>query len=88
MEPTSYGRALLDCGTAVFDELRQGIKSIDFLANPTEGELRIAGNLPGFTGVIPATIDRFRRKYPQVPNRSQDHERGPTAAPGPPRADR
>jgi DNA-binding transcriptional LysR family regulator len=66
VEPTSYGRALLDCGTAVFDDLRQGIKSIDFLANPTEGELRIAGNLPGFTGVIPATIDRFRRKYPRV----------------------
>src|SRR5215208_7918432 len=26
IEPTIYGRALLRCGTAVFDELRQGVK--------------------------------------------------------------
>src|SRR4051812_43502432 len=34
VEPTEYGRALLDCGVAVFDELRQGVKNIEFLANP------------------------------------------------------
>jgi len=66
VEPTSYGRALLDCGTAVFDDLRQGVKNIAFLADPTEGELRIGGSLPGFGGVIPATINRFRRRYPRI----------------------
>ena len=71
VEPTSYGRALLDCGTAVFDDLRQGIRNIEFLADPTEGELKIAGNLPGFVGVIPATIDRFRRRVPS--NSDQSH---------------
>src|SRR5215510_7279010 len=30
--PTEYGRALLDCGTAVFDDLRQGVKTIELLA--------------------------------------------------------
>src|SRR5262245_13629013 len=25
VEPTSYGRALIDCGVAVFDDLRQGL---------------------------------------------------------------
>jgi DNA-binding transcriptional LysR family regulator len=64
--PTDYGRALLDCGTAVFDDLRQGIKNIEFLSDPAEGELTVAGNLPGFAGLIPAAIERFRRKYPRI----------------------
>ena len=41
VEPTEYGRALLDCGVAVFDDLRQGVKNIEFLADPTAGEVRI-----------------------------------------------
>src|SRR5712671_1748431 len=45
VEPTEYGRALLDCGAAVFDDLRQGVKSIEFLADPTAGEVRI-GSIP------------------------------------------
>src|ERR1700676_4342562 len=38
VEPTAYGRALLDCGVAVFDDLRQGVKNIEFLADPAAGE--------------------------------------------------
>src|SRR5882724_5423138 len=45
IEPTEYGRALLDCGVAVFDDLRQGIKNIEFLANPTAGEVRIGSTV-------------------------------------------
>src|SRR6266446_6689417 len=66
VEPTIYGRALLDCGTAVFDDLRQGVKNIAFLVDPTEGELRVGGDFPGSAGVIPAAISRFRRKYPRI----------------------
>src|SRR5258705_13214081 len=32
IKPTEYGRALLKCGVAVFDDLRQGVKSIEVLA--------------------------------------------------------
>ena len=32
VEPTIYGRAILKRGRAAFDELRQGIKDIDFLS--------------------------------------------------------
>src|SRR4051794_34213741 len=39
VEPTMCGRALLTCGTIVFDELRQGIRNIEFLTDPTAGEL-------------------------------------------------
>src|ERR1700692_2457939 len=42
IEPTPYGLALVKRGVAVFDELRHGIKDIDFLADPTAGELRLA----------------------------------------------
>src|SRR4029450_5404240 len=38
IEPTEYGRALLDGGVAVFDELRQTVRNIEFLADPTAGE--------------------------------------------------
>src|ERR1700716_1387596 len=41
VEPTIYGRALLKRGRAAFDELRQGIKDIDFLSDPKVGELKI-----------------------------------------------
>src|SRR4051794_28255672 len=38
IEPTRYGRALLDSGAVVFDELRQGVKKIEFLTDPAVGE--------------------------------------------------
>src|SRR5262245_17084426 len=41
VEPTMYGRALLKRGLAAFDELKQGIRDIQFLADPTVGELQI-----------------------------------------------
>ena len=52
IEPTQYGKAFIKRGLAVFDELRQGVKDIEFLTDPTSGELRIgcseyAGAGPG-----------------------------------------
>src|SRR4051812_32191167 len=41
VEPTIYARALLVRGRAAFDELRQGIRDIEFLADPSSGELTI-----------------------------------------------
>ena len=35
VEPTIYGRALLDHGLIALDELRQAMKRIEFLANPS-----------------------------------------------------
>jgi DNA-binding transcriptional LysR family regulator len=64
--PTIYGQALLKCGSAVFDELRQGIRSIEFLADPTVGEVRI-GSAEGMTAaILPPIIQRFSRLYPRV----------------------
>src|SRR6267142_3083756 len=66
VEPTLYASALLKRGLVVFDELRQGIKEIEFLADPTAGEVRI-GSIESLTaGFIPEVIDQFLRKYPRV----------------------
>jgi DNA-binding transcriptional LysR family regulator len=64
IELTIYGNALLGCSLAVFDELRQGITKIEFLINPTAGEIRIGGNEPQIDGLLPAVIDQLHRKYP------------------------
>ena len=40
-EPTLYGRAFLKRGMAAFDELKQGIRDIEFLSDPAAGEVRI-----------------------------------------------
>src|SRR5271169_3206529 len=41
VEPTQYGRALMKHGVAIFDEMRQGIRAIEFLTDPAAGELRL-----------------------------------------------
>src|SRR5215470_2527213 len=66
VEPTECGRALLDCGTAVFDDLRQGVKNIEFLADPATGEARVGGNAFLTVNFAPAVIDRLSRRYPRM----------------------
>ena len=38
VEPTMYGRALIKCGTVVFDELKQGIRTIEVLGRSRQRE--------------------------------------------------
>ena len=66
VEPTPYGRALLDCGAAVFDDLRRGVKDLEFLANPTAGEVRIGCNPFLAAGFVSAVVDRLSRRYPRM----------------------
>src|SRR3954470_7836100 len=66
VEPTMYGEALLYRSRAAFDELRQGIRDIEFLADPTAGELRIACPETLTAGFLPAVIDKLAKKYPRI----------------------
>jgi DNA-binding transcriptional LysR family regulator len=66
VEPTEYGRALLDCGVAVFDDLRRGVKNIEFLADPTAGEVRIGSSAFLAESFVSAVIDRLSRRYPRI----------------------
>ena len=42
-----------------FDELRQGVKDIEFLADPTAGEVRIGTTPPLAASFVSAVIDRL-----------------------------
>jgi DNA-binding transcriptional LysR family regulator len=66
VEPTIYGRALLARARGAFDELRQGIRDIEFLGDPTAGELKIGAPESISAAILPAIIDVFNRQYPRV----------------------
>jgi DNA-binding transcriptional LysR family regulator len=66
VETTAYGRALLRRGMGAFEELRQGIKDIESLADPTTGEVRIGSPEAIASGLLTAVIDRFAQKHSRV----------------------
>src|SRR5215470_19515952 len=66
IEPTIYARALLKRSTVVFDELQQGLRDIKYLADPATGEVRIGCPESLAAGFVPAMIDAFSRRHPQV----------------------
>jgi DNA-binding transcriptional LysR family regulator len=66
VEPTIYGNALLKRSNTVFDELKQSIKDIEHLADPTTGEIRIACPLAIAFTIIPHIFERFIEQYPRV----------------------
>jgi DNA-binding transcriptional LysR family regulator len=63
IEPTMYGRALLKCGVAVFDDLRQGVKELEFLTDPAAGEVTIGCTEPLAAGFVAVVIDRLSPQY-------------------------
>jgi DNA-binding transcriptional LysR family regulator len=65
-DPTPYGRALMQRSLIVFDELKQGIKDIELLADPTAGELRIGCVDSIAATILPPIIDEFAKQYPRV----------------------
>ena len=66
VEPTMYGSALLKRGIAAFDELKQSTRDIEFLADPTVGELRIGCAESIAAAVLPKILERFNQQYPRV----------------------
>jgi DNA-binding transcriptional LysR family regulator len=65
-EPTAYGAALLKRGITVFDELREGVKDIESLIDPTAGDVRIGCNPILATGFVSAVVDRLSRRWPRI----------------------
>jgi DNA-binding transcriptional LysR family regulator len=66
IEPTQYGRAIAKRGIAVFDELRQGVKDIEFLADPTAGDLRVGCTETVAAGPGLVVMDRLTRRHPRI----------------------
>src|SRR5260370_34345955 len=59
IEPTIYGGALLKRSVAVFDELKQSIRDIEFLSDATVGEVHVACSEAVSCRLLPEVI--FRR---------------------------
>lgn len=66
VELTMYGRALLKRSTVVFDDIRLGVKEIEFLADPSLGEIRVGCPEVIAAGIVPVIISRLFGKYPRA----------------------
>jgi len=66
VEPTLFGRALMDCGIAMFDDLHRGLRQIEFLSDPTAGELRIGAHGPAIDGLVLAAMESLISRYPRI----------------------
>jgi DNA-binding transcriptional LysR family regulator len=64
--PTASGRALFHRARAAFDELKQGVKEIEFLNDPTTGELQVGASPALMEGILLAVIDRMSRHHQHV----------------------
>jgi len=66
VKPTMYARAMMDRSVAAFDELKQGIRTLESLADPAAGELWI-GCIESISSLIlPPILDQFMQRYPRV----------------------
>jgi DNA-binding transcriptional LysR family regulator len=66
VEPTAHGSALLKRGVAMFDELRQGVQDLDFLSDPSAGELRIGCTDWISIAIVSPLLIRLTERYPRV----------------------
>ena len=66
VELTAYGRAMLHRSHAAFDELRQGVNDVEFLSDPTVGEVRIGTTPPLAASFVFAVIERLSRRHPRI----------------------
>jgi DNA-binding transcriptional LysR family regulator len=65
-EATPYGAALIKRGIAVFDELREGVKDIEFLNDPQTGEVRIGCTPMLAASFVSTVVDRLSRRSPRI----------------------
>src|SRR5690242_9876802 len=65
-ELTAAGKVLLRCGINVFDELQQGYRSLEHLADPNAGEVRLGCTEIILHSLASAVLRKFSAKYPGV----------------------
>src|SRR5215467_10901762 len=66
VEPTLYGSALVKRGLAAFDELRQGVGEIEFIANASVGEVRVGCPESMAATLLPPVIRQLSASHPGV----------------------
>ena len=66
VEVTIFGRALLGRAHAALDEMKQGVRDIEFLTDPTRGEVRVGCAQRLSAAIMPQIVERFSQRYPRV----------------------
>ncbi|HXZ54278.1 MAG TPA: LysR family transcriptional regulator [Burkholderiales bacterium] len=66
VETTPYGRVLLRRAHVAFDELGQAVRDIEYLADPTVGEVRLSSPESIAASVLPPVIAGFARRHPGI----------------------
>ncbi len=66
VELTIFGKKLLARSIAAFDELKQGVRELEYMADPAAGELRIGCSESIATLMMPAVLNGFLKKYPRA----------------------
>jgi DNA-binding transcriptional LysR family regulator len=66
VEATPYGRALVKRGLAIFDEMRQGLNDIEFLSDPTAGEVSVGVTASAATAIASPVIARLSQQHPHM----------------------
>jgi DNA-binding transcriptional LysR family regulator len=66
VDATMYARALLKRADVAFDELKQGLRDIEFLSNPTEGDITVGCPESLAAGFVPAVVERLSGRYPNL----------------------
>ncbi len=66
VELTAHGEVLLRCGINVFDEMQQGLRSLEHLSDPNSGEVRLGCTDIILHSLVPPIVRKFSAKYPGV----------------------
>jgi DNA-binding transcriptional LysR family regulator len=62
---TQCGQLLVERARVIFDEVRQGVKDIEYATDPTKGVVRIGTTEP-LTVLVARIISQLDRKYPDI----------------------
>src|SRR5262249_14745110 len=65
-QPTRYAHAFVLRSPSASDELKQGLRYIEFLADAETGEVRIGATTVTTDVVLPPLLHRFSQRYPRV----------------------
>jgi DNA-binding transcriptional LysR family regulator len=65
-ELTAHGEVLLRCGINVFDEMQQGLRSLEHLSDPNSGEVKLGCTDIILHSLVPPIVREFSAKYPGV----------------------
>ena len=66
IEPTFFADALLKRASTVFDDLRQAAREIEFLSDPTAGQINVGCAESFMAGLLPTIIERLSRNHPKI----------------------